>query len=190
MGKSSSGKDTIFKELQEMEDLNLKKIVLYTTRPIRTGETDGVQYHFVSEEEMERLEAEGKIIERRTYETVCGPWNYFTADDENICLEKEDYLAIGTLESYEKIRDYYGEKKVEPIYIEVEDYKRLERAMKREKKQEQPNYEEMCRRFLADTADFSSENLKKAGITKHFLNDEEKENCIQEIATYIRKKKS
>ena len=54
---------------------------------------------------------------------------------------------IGTLESYEKIKEYYGEDNVYPIYIEVDDETRIERALKREKKQPEPKFQEMCRRF-------------------------------------------
>ena len=44
MGKSASGKDTIFKQIKErMPDL--KTIVIYTTRPIREGEQEGVEYY-------------------------------------------------------------------------------------------------------------------------------------------------
>ena len=64
---------------------------------------------------------------------------------------------IGTLEAYLQIRDYFGKEKVVPIYIEVEDGERLSRALGREKLQKEPKYEEMCRRFLADAADFSEE---------------------------------
>ena len=49
MGKSTSGKDTIYKSLISDKNLNLKKVVLYTTRPMRDGECDGVQYFFKNE---------------------------------------------------------------------------------------------------------------------------------------------
>ena len=87
-------------------------------------------------------------------------------------MDRENYLLIGTLEAYTKIRDYFGKDKVLPIYIEVEDGERLLRAIAREKSQDVPKYEEMCRRFLADAKDFSEENLVSAGIEKRFLNIE------------------
>lgn len=190
MGKSSSGKDTIFEELLKKKELELQKVVLYTTRPIRSGETDGVQYHFVDEKKLCEMTEAGKVIEVRAYHTVCGVWKYFTVDDENLDLDKKDYLAIGTLESYKKLRDYYGKEKIVPVYVEVEDGIRLERALSREKKQKKPNYEEMCRRFLADSADFSEENVTEAGIKKRFFNNGEISGCIEEIAEYIRKSDS
>lgn len=170
MGKSATGKDTIYKKLLEAEDLHLKTAVMYTTRPIRASEKDGVEYYFVDETELRRLQKENKIIEHRAYETVHGTWHYFTVNDGQINLAEADYLMIGTLETYTQICEYFGKDKVIPIYLEIEDGIRLMRALKREIKQEQPKYAEMCRRYLADDEDFSEENLKKHGITKRYQN--------------------
>ena len=186
MGKSSSGKDTIFKRLQEKIQ-ELKTIVMYTTRPIREGESDGVEYFFVDEEKLEELKAAGKIIELRSYDTVHGIWNYFTVNDNQIDLEHYSYLVIGTLESYDKMRTYFGTDKLVPIYIEVEDGERLARALQRERQQAEPKYAELCRRFLADTQDFSEDKLKKLGIKDRFYN-EDMEKCIEEIILCIREK--
>ena len=96
----------------------------------------------------------------RDSHTVYGIWKYFTADDGQICLAESDYLMIGTLEAYEQIRNYFGTDKVCPVYVEVDDGLRLQRALDRERAQDQPKYAEMCRRFLADEEDFSEENLE------------------------------
>lgn len=178
MGKSASGKDTIYRRILELCN-ELEPIVLYTTRPMRSGETDGKEYHFTSEEELKQYSDEGKIIEVRTYQTVAGPWSYATIDDGSF-KEDRNYLGIGTLESYNKMIKYFGKEKVEPIYIVVADDARLERALKREKLQTNPNYSELCRRYLADEADFSEDNLKAAGVTEMFEN-EDLEGCIQRI---------
>ena len=185
MGKSSSGKDTIYRKLQESENLKLGRLVLYTTRPIRDGEKEGQEYHFVDEAKYFEFDKAEKVIEARTYQTVYGPWTYFTADDGQVDLENADYLGIGTLESYVKMREYYGKENVCPVYIEVEDGERLARALKRERGQEIPRYEEMCRRFLADQEDFSEEKIAAAGITRKFQNVDLEE-CVEEIAEYIR----
>lgn len=169
MGKSSTGKDTIYKKLIEKKELNLKKIISYTTRPIRQNETNGVEYFFVDEDYMKELEKSQKIIEHRAYNTIHGIWNYFTVDDGQINLDVSDYLLIGTLESFKQIKKYYGTN-VYPIYIEVEDGIRLKRALNREQKQKNPKYAELCRRYLADEEDFSEDNIKKAGIKKRYNN--------------------
>lgn len=183
MGKSSTGKDTIFRELLRSEAFSFKTIVTYTTRPIREGEQNGREYFFTDEEGFKKLKDEGKIIEDRCYDTVHGPWRYFTADDGQITSDK-NYITIGTIESYLKIREYYGADRLIPVLIELDDGVRLQRALNREKRQETPKYEEMCRRFLADSKDFSEEKIKEANLTKRFENDELTV-CLKEIEKYI-----
>lgn len=185
IGKSSTGKDTIYKRLLEDDNNKLNRLVLYTTRPIREGETDGIEYHFVDVNTLEKLKSEKKIIESRCYHTIHGDWYYFTAKDDQIDLYNKDYLIIGTLESYKKIRDYFGKDKVVPILVVLDDGERLSRALKRERKQDIPKYEEMCRRFLADSEDFAEEKIKDAEIETSFENDD-LEKCIREITEYIK----
>ncbi|MCP1102466.1 guanylate kinase [Aequitasia blattaphilus] len=170
MGKSATGKDSLYKHIKE-EIPSLKTVVPYTTRPIREGEKDGEEYYFVTEEDFKKFKEEGRMIEQRAYHTVHGVWRYATVDDGQIDLNKGNYLMIGTLESYQKMKEYYGEKNILPLYIEVEDGERLIRSIEREKRQNVPKYAETCRRFLADEQDFSKENLEQAGITRKFTND-------------------
>lgn len=183
MGKSSSGKDTIYKELLKRHP-EFHTIVPYTTRPIREGEHDGVEYYFVDEKRLKEMQQAGQVIEVRSYNTKCGIWTYFTADDGQIDLEQYDYLVIGTLVSYEAMKNYFGKNALVPIYIEVEDGERLTRALEREKEQHVPKYAEMCRRFLADEEDFSEENLRRAEIAHRFEN-EDLSKCLTEIENYI-----
>lgn len=185
MGKSSTGKDTIYKELLKRKNIPFQTVVPYTTRPIRAGEQEGVEYHFTDEEGFQSLKAQGKIIEDRAYNTCHGLWRYFTVDDGKIAQGETDDLLIGTLEAYQKLRAYFGEEKVLPVYVALDDGVRLQRALDREKKQEQPKYEEMCRRFLADSEDFSAEKLSEAGNPQSFYNDNLDE-CIDAIEAYLR----
>lgn len=184
MGKSATGKDTIYKKMLEETSFDWKRMIPYTTRPIRDGEVHGREYYFCKEEDVKRLEEEHRIVELREYDTIYGVWKYFTVNDETINLEQHNYLLIGTLESYVKIREYFGCEKTVPIYIEVEDGQRLLRAIAREQQQEIPKYEEMCRRFLTDAKDFSEENLSNAGISKKFVNVT-LEQTLKEIEAYV-----
>ncbi|MGL5260019.1 MAG: guanylate kinase [Lachnospiraceae bacterium] len=184
MGKSSSGKDTIYKHLLQSRGINLKSIIPHTTRPIRDGEKHGVDYYFTDEKELEELQNKGKIIELREYNTFYGTWKYFTVDDEQIDLNTNDYILVGTLDSFQAIKEYLGENNVIPILIELDDGERLQRALNREKQQKIPKYEEMCRRFLADSSDFSDQRLKEVGIIKKFNNDD-LGNCLERIKEYI-----
>lgn len=183
MGKSSSGKDTLYRML--LEEMGLTPIVPYTTRPIREGEQDGVEYHFIGEEELQELQETGKVIEQRTYHTVHGDWKYLTVDDGLLDQTDQDFLVIGTVDSYLGLRTYYGEGRLVPIYIEVDDGIRLQRALDRERSQDEPKYAEMCRRFLADEKDFSQKRLNEAGIKKKFTNID-LEQTKRELVDYIR----
>ena len=72
MGKSSSGKDTVYKRLLEWKDGNLKKMILYTTRPIRVGEEEGEEYYFTDDDGYRAIEAGGRVIEARIYHICHG----------------------------------------------------------------------------------------------------------------------
>ena len=185
MGKSSSGKDSIYNRIMQQGEPALLRIVPYTTRPRREGETDGREYVFTDETHVQQLESAGKVIELRAYHTVYGIWKYFTVDDGRIDLSAHSYLYIVTLEGYQKIQRYFGSSQVVPIYIEVEDGERLLRAIARERQQKTPQYEEMCRRFLADSADFSEEKLAAAGIRDRFENTDLTK-CLNAITKYLK----
>ena len=178
----------------------LRPIIPYTTRPIRDREEEGREYYFRTVQEFEAEREAGRVIESRRYDTVYGPWYYYTMDDGQIDLSKSSYLIPGVLGSYLAIRDYFekndagdrgslsareGSSIVIPLYIEVEDGERLERAIRREKKQQVPKYEEMCRRFLADSADMSEDKLIAAGITRRFDNTGSLDACLDEIRAYL-----
>jgi len=184
MGKSSTGKDTIFKNLLADKDLNLKTIVSYTTRPIRDGEQDGVEYYFVDDTKIAEAKENNTLLELRSYHTFHGTWKYFTLADHQIDLNSSDYIMIGTLESFVPLKAYFGEQRVVPILIDLDDGDRLQRALDRERAQENPRYQELCRRFLADASDFSEELVEKTGVKKKFYNDN-LERCLQEIKQYI-----
>ena len=186
IGKSASGKDHIYPRLLEDGSLNLKPLVLYTTRPKRRGEKNGREYFFTDERHLEELRRAGRIIEERVYPTVHGDWYYFTADEGQIDPD-ENYLTIGTLESFMKMKQYFGKGVIVPLYIESDPYLRLQRSIGRERKQKNPEYKEVCRRFLADEEDFSEEKLKEAEINIKFLNNAELEDCINRIREYVRK---
>ena len=75
-----------------------------------------------------------------------------------------------------------------PIYIELDDGERLQRALNRERLPENGRYAEMCRRFLADADDFREERIKELGIRdeERFENDD-LEDCAKRIKAWILK---
>ena len=184
MGKSASGKDTIYRRLSDMTKLNLKEIVLYTTRPMRPGEQDGVNYHFSDEASLNAFLEQGRVIELREYNTVFGVWKYFSVDDGNIDVSNYNYITIGTLEAYNCYKKYFGSENIFPVYIDVPDGIRLKRAIAREEEGDCPHYDELCRRFLADNEDFSKDKLIAAGIEKSYTNLDIDE-CVNRIKNDI-----
>ena len=103
MGKSSSGKDTIYENLLQRHDLKLTPFIMYTTRPIRANETDGVQYHFVTEETLRLMQEEDRVIELRSYDTVQGIFSRRSVNTANsssplscISLTQRSIAAIST----------------------------------------------------------------------------------------------
>ena len=109
MGKSSTGKDTIFSILKN--GTTLKPIVLYTTRPMRNNEENGREYYFINEERLAEYQECNKVIEQRVYQTVNGPWYYATIDDGQFELE-DNYIMIVTLEAYINLVKYFGEERL------------------------------------------------------------------------------
>ena len=188
IGKSCAGKDSIYRILTDDRELDLRPVIRYTTRPIRDGETDGVSYNFVDMNGYESFRSAEKIIEEQVYHTVHGDWYYFTADDGSIDIENNDYIAIGVLDSFEGTRNYYGKDVVCPIYIELDDGERLQRALNRERLPENRKYAEMCRRFLSDAYDFREERIEELDIPKEarFYNDDLNE-CAGRIREWILK---
>jgi guanylate kinase len=184
LGKSGSGKDTVFKEIMGCAELGLRGVVTYTTRPRREGETDGIEYHFITDTELEKYKSNGSLIELRQYDTVRGIWSYCTLDDGQINLDTGNYLMIVTLEAYESLSAFFGAESVVPLYLYVEDGLRLTRALQREMTGIKPDYNEMCRRYLADSSDFSAERLGRCGIEKCYDNGD-LDKCVEQIIAEI-----
>lgn len=180
MGKSASGKDTVYGYImshrKELSLENVLPVVMYTTRPIRSNEINGRDYHFVSDAFLQ--EQENSIIEKRTYPTMHGEWTYAILDDDTTDLSLHDYLVIETPEGTNSLVNRYGEAVV-PIMLAVDDGERLQRALDRERTQEFPRYAEMCRRFLSDEQDFE-------GILCRTIANRDFFTSVAEIADYIK----
>ncbi len=187
MGKSATGKDTVYRQVMAACGEQAKSIVTYTTRPMRDGETEGVDYHFTTDADVECFRESGKIIELRTYQTMHGPWHYYTVDDGQIDQSSDQrYVIINTLEAYTQYVKYFGNDVIVPIYIEISERERIHRALKREDEQEYPKYAELCRRFLADEEDFSEAKLQAAGIvSENRYANNDLDACVKAIVDTI-----
>lgn len=180
LGASASGKDTIYKDL--LKDFPLNRLTTCTTRPIRKGEKNGREYCFVDFDKFLDMKVRGDIIEFRPY-YVHGsrlPWMYFTPKTVNVNL---DYLVIASPEQFLSYQNYFGRDKVVGIYIDVPSFQRLIRSLKRESLEENPDYEEVIRRFEADKKDFA--NIKH--IVDFKAENLDYETCFSQVKDYIKR---
>lgn len=177
VGKSSSGKDTLYKEILARGRPGLIPVVPCTTRPRRSGEQEGVDYRFVSEAQLRDFDAAGEIIELRQYHTTQGIWSYFTL---RFPLEEEkDYLLITTLEGVRGLVRHYGGEAVCVVYLHLDDRSRLLRCIDREARQAAPDYAEVCRRFLADQEDFAPAQLEQFAHLRRIDTSAPVEACLR-----------
>ena len=153
IGKCASGKDTHLKE--KVRDGYIP-IVSYTTRPIRDGEVDGVDYNFVTNEEFQQLLSDGKIMEYRSYETLVDNkkdvWYY---GSPRVDLSAGEYVGVVTVSGVWAYLKEYGSKNIEVIYLNVDDDIRRKRAENRGSFDET----EWNRRLKADAEDFSKDKI-------------------------------
>jgi len=186
MGASASGKDSIQKYILKRSSFNFKPIIMHTTRPIREGEVNGRDYYFCTEKEMNEYDEAKQIIEKRTYQTVYGDWHYFTVN-AGIDLNRYNYLTLNTLNGLDAYLNYFKEENLVSILISIDDGERLLRAIKREMKEVVPKYDEVCRRFLSDSRDFSLEEIKKRPITATIDNGGDFSKTVEEVEKVLRK---
>lgn len=171
LGKSGTGKDTIKRNLMDLINNNyadFKEIIQCTTRPKRYGETEGIEYYFVNEEQMHSDNKKDVILEMREYDTTQGKWYYYTRKTD-IDISEYNYIGIGTIESFKNICLAFGKENVVPIYIYTSENQRLKWMIKRESMNIVPSYKEVCRRYIKDEEDFTDEKLKQGGIDENHM---------------------
>ena len=154
VGKSGSGKDTLFKSIVNDTRFSVTPVIPYTTRPRRKDEKEGIDYHFVTPGEMQEMERNNEIIEKRAYDTTEGVWFYFTKSF-SVSGGGGISLMITTPEALGKLAAGLGSENIVVLLLDADGRIRIERSLQRESEEEFPNYSEVCRRYLADEKDFA-----------------------------------
>lgn len=153
-GKSAAGKDTYLKRCVAC---GMKPIVSFTTRPMRKGEVNGVDYNYITREEFLSLAEEGELAEVRSYETSVGgkadTWYYGTPIVEP---NEDDYVVVLDLEGIVTYEYTYGPTNLELIFVDTDDEIRRDRAQMRGSFDES----EWNRRLADDNKKFSLENIR------------------------------
>ena len=168
MGKSSVGKDHIVKKVLE-NNKNMQLAVSHTTRPIRNGEKNGVEYHFISQENFMKKQSNSYFIETRKYNTYDLNGNktawYYGLSYEAL-QGKKDYIVILDLQGYKELIAKLGKNNIKVIYVEASKQIRYQRALNREGKMTQEQIKEVERRFIADDKDFPEFELMTINMSK------------------------
>lgn len=162
MGEAGSGKDTILHRIMEKYPSYFNEIISCTTRPPRRGEKEGVNYHFLSVEDFIRKILNGDMLEA----TEFNGWHYGT-DSQSLTIDK---INIGVFNP-EGVRCLQEDENIElyVFYVRAAGKQRLLRQLNRE---ENPDVDEIIRRYKADTEDFSFLNdIKYITLQNNTLDD-------------------
>ncbi len=178
LGKTASGKDTIASKLSKK---GLKRVVTYTTRPPRKGEKEGENYHFITNDDFERLISSGFFVEWRSYDTVDGLWYYGSSVDSYDT--DEDRIIILNPDGFHQIKKILEPEKVKSIYV----YSNIETIKNRLKKRGDKK-EEAERRIEHDLIDFKGLENE---VDKIVYNNEDDnlDDVVQKILSYITENK-
>lgn len=171
MGQAGAGKDSFVNAIIKGNYLpSAKPIISCTTRPIRENEQDGVNYHYLTNEEFAEQIVNGEMIEA----TVFNNWCYGTSTKN---LDKNAInLGVFNPEGVEILRGYDNIDLI-VIYIVTDDKVRLLRQLNRE---EHPDCNEIVRRFGTDKQDFRETRINS--ISPDFVIENNGEQDIDTLA--------
>lgn len=173
IGKSASGKDTIVNELLKKSD-KFHGVVSHTTRPKRDYEIDKKDYYFVTEEDISKLCEEDKILELSCFNS----WLYGTCidsfDKEKINIGVFNIQGINSLCEREDVD-------LRVFYVQTKDKLRLIRQLSRE---ENPNIQEILRRYETDEQDFKEYNIDFPYVAIENNNTEDFHLCLDTIIAF------
>lgn len=154
VGCSASGKDTIQSKLIEV---GVKPIVSHTSRPMRTGESDGIEYHFINKEVAKEMLLNNQFIEHRIYHVANGEeWLYGISKQaiESAYENGEKSVVIVDFQGLKELEKYLESKnllnKLTSIYINTSSQIRLIRSLNREGTMNPEQVDEVIRRYNDD----------------------------------------
>ena len=134
IGCMASGKDTILKEM--INEGYAEPVISHTSRPMRKGEKDGIEYHFVSAEEMLKMKENNEFIEFKSYKAANNEKWYYGVDKNS--LEKglsKNYILIVDITGMRQIKEYFKDDKnmeITTIFLDVDKETRRKRAIRRD----------------------------------------------------------
>ena len=180
-GFSSCGKDSLSKLLEQREGYNF--VISTTTRPIRSYESEGNPYYFLTmNENFEEMIARNEFIEYRTYNTLFEgkPKTYYYGVEKSEIDDNKKYVVVLDSHGLNEFKKYFGDR-VKSFFIEVNSEERERRARLR------GSFDkiEWDRRLEDDMRIFSSESFK-VDIDYEVSNEEDIEKCYTNILNKIK----
>lgn len=160
IGEAGSGKDTIMRNVLKVRP-GLHEIVSCTTRPMREGEKEGVNYFYLTKEAFAEKVINGEMFEATSF----NGWFYGTAKQSM----DETVVNIGVFnpEGIEALLES-NEVDVTVYYVRATDKNRLLRQLNRENN---PDVDEIIRRFKADREDFCELDFDYIKLPNNTLDD-------------------
>ena len=160
IGEAGSGKDSIMQNILKKRPLQFNEIISCTTRPMREGEAEGVNYFYLTPEEFAGKVLNGEMLEATSF----NDWFYGTSYDSL----RSDCTNIGVFNP-DGIRAMSEMSDVDVTIFKIacSDKVRLLRQLNRE---ENPNVDEIIRRYKTDKEDFYDLEFKYTEVEN---NDEE-----------------
>lgn len=163
MGKTASGKDTIQRELADT--YGYEQLMSSTDRPMRPGEEYGVQYNFRTSSELDKMIANGGMLECRAYEVVnksgnTDIWRYGLEKPHDMDIENKKYVTVLPPSAIKSVMENVpANSNVQLYYLNTPDDTRKDRCSKRG----DFNELEWNRRLITDSKDFSHDIIKNLG---------------------------
>ncbi|MBS4894030.1 MAG: hypothetical protein KHZ90_09705 [Veillonella parvula] len=185
IGKSSSGKDTIFQEILKTNK-KVKSAISHTTRPMRSNEKEGREYFFVTDNIFNEMFVNEEFIEKRKYKVANNStWQYGLSKE---AIDTDDtYIVIVDYKGYCEFKRTLGEEIVHGIYIIADMKERVNRALHREKLIRDEQYLEIFRRFTKDEQDFPMEQISKDCVILKNNDKKDFNYCVNYINDLINK---
>lgn len=164
IGLSGSGKSTItnytMKLLKEDKYKGLSRLVYHTTRPPRSGEKEGVDYHFIDKNTYKEEYYSDDIIEIRSYNMANNGLVYYFTTFDDIFGSNDNLICIPSIEQLKNYIDFQKENKIPQYKFEVyvihiicDMRKRFMRCL--ESRVENDNdFLELCRRNIQENEDW------------------------------------
>lgn len=179
VGESGSGKSTLTSALIQIAP-HAKRLVTYTTRAPRVGEVHGVDYYFVSDDELKKMT---NVVVKEDFPPM---GSFAVVDDGQVDKRSRTavYLVDGSLARAQALVKHYGAKHVVVVHVYLDDETRLLRMCGRAMAGDH-NYVEVCRRFLADKHDYAPEQFTAHGLRDERLTNISLETTVQELANIL-----